>query len=375
MMKILRCLFLLLAVSSSFRSLNAQEYHCYFGNIHAHSSYSDGNKDSISSHVMTPAQCFQFAKKSEHFDFLGISEHNHGQAKMHLVNYAKGIAAASAANEDGRFVCMYGMEYGVIKNGGHIIIYGMDKLIGWEPGNYDIFSAKSDYPHLFQLLAANPSVFATLAHPAVTDYGDLLSKSYDAATDKAVVGIAISSGPAFSTAEDYSNASAINYYSYYKRLLALGYQVGPTMDHDNHNTTFGRMSHTRTVVLSTMLVRDSIMAAYHANRFYASEDWNTQVNFTINGKPMGSRLANTAGIHIAVKVKDPDQDDQVKSFKIWYGRPGSDNNATVFRQVNGQQELQIDQPLQANDSWYYFVEITQKDGDRIVTSPIWVSHD
>src|ERR1700754_323082 len=164
----------------------AQPYHYYFGNIHAHTIYSDGAKDSALTRVMTPADCYKFAKSSQHFDFLGISEHNHSGAKMHLSSYAKGLAQADAATDNGKFVCLYGMEYGVINNGGHVVIYGFDKLIGWEHGNYDIFSEKFDYESLFKIISKNPKAFATLAHPAITDYNQLISKPYDPVIDEAV---------------------------------------------------------------------------------------------------------------------------------------------------------------------------------------------
>ncbi|MFC7670673.1 hypothetical protein ACFQT0_27290 [Hymenobacter humi] len=56
------------------------------GNIHAHSSYSDGNQDGLAT---TPLQDFQYAAASLHSDFLGISEHNHSQAGMSLPNFAR----------------------------------------------------------------------------------------------------------------------------------------------------------------------------------------------------------------------------------------------------------------------------------------------
>ena len=56
------------------------QYNFYYGNLHAHSAYSDGNKDKAGTHLKDPAGCYEFAKKSKDFDFLGISEHNHSQA-------------------------------------------------------------------------------------------------------------------------------------------------------------------------------------------------------------------------------------------------------------------------------------------------------
>jgi hypothetical protein len=128
--------------------LSAQTYNHYRGNLHAHSAYSDGNKDSASSHVNSPAGCYDYAKGSKAFDFLGISEHNHYTNKenpgMHLEDYAKGLQQAEDENDDGDFVCMYGMEYGTFA-AGHVLIYGFDKLIGWEEDKHDVFNGTTDY--------------------------------------------------------------------------------------------------------------------------------------------------------------------------------------------------------------------------------------
>lgn len=353
----------------------SQDYNYYFGNIHAHSSYSDGSKDGAQTNVKTPAECYAFAKGAQHFDFLGISEHNHSQAGMKLANYSKGLAQATAVNEDGRFVSMYGMEYGVIKNGGHILIYGFNQLIGWEPGNNQIFSAKSDYESLFKIIATGSNqAFATLAHPASTDYGNLISKPYDNTADQAITGVAVSSGPAFSTKTDYSDRVPLKHYSYYKKLLALGYIVGPTMDHDNHNTTFGKMSASRTVVLSTVLNRDSLINAYRANRFYASEDWDAKVDFKINNQVLGSYLKNIPQLSITAAVSDPDPGDEVKSIKLMYGKPGKGESAEVLKTVVDQNQLSASLTLQKGDAYYFFLEITQRDGDKIITSPIWAKN-
>src|SRR5690606_11608017 len=98
----------------------------YFGNLHAHSSYSDGNRDSS---TLTPIDDYTSAANSLCMDFLGISDHNHFTATsnpgMLLAKYHQGLADAAsfnAANPD--FLALYGMEWGVQNNGGHVLIYG-----------------------------------------------------------------------------------------------------------------------------------------------------------------------------------------------------------------------------------------------------------
>ena len=133
------------------------QYNFYFGNIHSHSSYSDGNKDSTTSGYYYPGQDYNYVKASYHMDFLGIAEHNHYSSNnnpgMHVADYARGLYQADTANKEGTFVCMYGMEWGVISNGGHVVTYGVPSLVGWEFGsggwgssnNYDIYCVKSNY--------------------------------------------------------------------------------------------------------------------------------------------------------------------------------------------------------------------------------------
>lgn len=358
--------------------LYSQTYNFYYGNIHAHSAYSDGNKDSTTSHVNSPAGCYAYAKNSQHFDFLGISEHNHftgnNNPGMHVADYSKGLQQANAENDDGHFVCMYGMEYGVITNGGHVLIYGVDSLIGWEANNHEIFNGKFDYKSLWKLLAARPNAFANLAHPDDNHFKNLLNTSFDSKADAAICGVTIKTGPAFSKKKNYSENPSGSFYTYYKAMLAKGYKVGPTIDHDTHNTVFGRSHHSRTVVLAQELSRDSIMDGFRKMRFYASDDWNVKVDFTINGFPMGSEISSpVTSIDINVTVDD-DASDIVASIKVLNGRPGSNLSSTLLSgaSVTNTNSMHVTKNV-TSAKRYYYLEVVQKDGDKIYTSPIWIN--
>ncbi|NTW34237.1 MAG: hypothetical protein HGB12_16735, partial [Bacteroidetes bacterium] len=170
----------------------SQQYNYYFGDIHTHSSYSDGNDDHI---LTTPYEDFNYAKKSLHFDFLGISDHNH---MLSPLNFHKGLNDADSANENGKFVCLFGIEWGLFANG-HVVIYGYDSLIGWEPGNYDVYNSETDYAGLFEKIAASQSAFALLAHPSTKHFSNLISSDYYSDADEAIVGMPYRSGKAYST--------------------------------------------------------------------------------------------------------------------------------------------------------------------------------
>jgi len=382
-------LFFTFIILSGFYSAKCQ-YNFYFGNIHSHSSYSDGNKDSAATGYYYPGQDYYYAKGSYHMDFLGISEHNHYSGNnnpgMHVAHYGLGLYQADTSNNNGTFVSMYGMEWGTIGQGGHVVVYGVPLLIGWESGsgawgpsnNYNVYCAKGDFASFWPIVQSYPTAFCTLAHPETGDYGNLLDAApYVANTDSVVAGVAVRSGSAFSITTNYTDLPAGLYEDKFLKALARGYHVGPTIDHDNHNTTFGRTNKSRTVVLASSLHRDSIMAAFRANRFYASDDWNAQVNFTINGKFMGTDFTSTGNSSISVTVNDPDApgdpNDNINKIEIFYGITGSGTVASLLSSNTGSASLNHNHATSIGTNYYYFAKITQVDGNIIWTAPIWVN--
>lgn len=365
--------YVLLALNSF---CNAQTYNYYFGNIHAHSSYSDGNKDSSTSLLTTPLQDFNYANASQHIDFYGISEHNHFSAGMKSPSYYhQGIIDADAATTDGSFVALYGMEWGVISGGGHVIVYGYDSLIGWDANDYDVFVAKNDYTRLWQKINEKQGAFAYLAHPDPSDFGGLFGNPVDLSADNAIVGLAGRSGPAFSTNTTYSNPSTSNNIADYNNALKLGYHLGVGLDHDTHNSVFGRQTSGRLVVMAASLTRNSILEAFRKMRFYCSDDWNVKVNFTISNQPMGSIVTQTGAATINVSITDPDISEAVSSIAVYYGTPGSGSNPTILNSVTNSSLLSYTHTLANNATCYYYLKITQADGDVIWTSPIWYTRN
>ncbi len=352
----------------------AQTYNYYYGNLHSHSDYSDGNQDKASSGLSLPWQDFNFAKSSYHMDFLGISEHNHSNAGMALANFSKGFTQADTTTT-ASFISLYGMEWGVTTNSydGHVLIYGVNQLIGWEAGNYDVYCAKSDYPSLWPIINGYSNSFATLCHPSNGQFQNLDGTSLNTDAETALVGCVVRSGAAFSTTTDYSDAPATLYETYFRKLLAKGYHIGPTIDHDNHNTTFGRTAKTRTVVLATSLSAANIIDAYRNMRFYASDDWNAQVSFTVGADQMGSVINTYGSSNINVTVTDPDAGDNVSAIQVYYGVPGSGTAATVLTSNSSSSSLNYTHTTSVGDNYYYYAKITQADGDIMWTAPIWIT--
>ena len=291
------------------------------------------------------------------------------------VYYHKGIADADSANQDGTFVAMYGMEYGVISSGGHVIVYGSDKLFGWDLNDYDVYNSEYDYAGLFAKVKALPNAFAYLCHPMPGDYTGLLSTApYSLTADSAIVGSCSRSGPAFSTNNNYTGSSTGNYINQWQDGLAKGYHLGIGLDHDTHNSVFGRQSAGRLVILATALTRANVYDAFKKRHFYSSDDWNAQATFTVNAQPMGTVMTMTGNPVIHVSVMDPDS-EKVASIQLFYGVPGSGRVSTVLTSNSNSRTFDFTPAVPDGRSFYYYAEITQADGDVIWTSPIWYTRN
>lgn len=351
----------------------AQTYNFYFGNLHSHTGYSDGNDDGNSP---TPTSAFNYVKSSLNMHFLGVSEHNHNEStNMSLVNWAGLKSQTAAANQDGTFVCMYGMEYGTISQGGHFLIYEFDSLIGWNPGAHQVYVAKGDFINLYPKIKNHPGAFATLAHPASSDFGGIFTGAYNSMWDDVVVGVAMRNGPSTSTNTTYTDPASSTYNARYTDLLKLGYHVAPSIDHDNHNTTFGRTTQGRTVVLATSLTKENIADAYRNRRFYASDDYNLKITYTIGSKQMGSITTQAGTPTISVSIAD-DNGEATSTIALMSGVPGSGSTPTQLTSVSNSNTLTYTHTGLTNlSNRYYYLVVTQADGHQAWTAPIWYTRN
>ncbi len=349
-----------------------------YGNLHGHSTHSDGHPSTLE-----PVNDYAFAMQAQGMDFLGISEHNHSTAGLHIADYKKGIVQADTTNgklniAGNPFIALHGMEWGTISGGGHVVVYGyLDSLIGWETGsgpwgptnNYDSYVAKSDYLALFDKVRSVPTAIATLAHPNSGDFTGLTG-GYKGVADSAVSGVAIESGPAFSTSTTYNDFPAsLAYITYYKNLLKQGYRLGANMDQDNHEMTYGTANTNRMVVLAKDRTRESLLAGIKAMRIYATNDYNAKVSFTIGNYIMGSSILSPSDLTGAISVTDGDGEG-ISAIQLWGGKVRG-GDATLLQTATTNTTFTTS--AAQGETWYYFAIITQADGNKIVTSPIWVT--
>ena len=343
----------------------------YFGNLHSHTSYSDGTS--------TPAAAYQYARFTAPtpLDFLAVTDHNHsGAGPMTPALYQQGRTQAAAATVDGEFVALYGQEWG-ITDGGHVNIFEAPVLFGWEAGKYDVFVAQDDYTGLYTAIANNPSAWGAIAsfcHPAASDFESFALTSDGAAV---VRGIALINGPAFSTVTDESDVGNTGFDPQLATALRRGFFVSPIGDQDNHAATWGASTQTRTAVLAAALTKADILGGIAARRTYATQDHNVLVHLQANGWPMGSRFAAAigGGVHFDVLVDDPDG-EATSLVELYRGVPGA-SDAVLIATAPGVSHFvhrDEEQPVPGDGAQrVYYLRITQADHHRIWTAPVEVT--
>jgi hypothetical protein len=368
-------------------------YTVYYGSLHGQTNDSDGGGDLATCNSSQAAQsgkygpdtAFPYAK-SKGLDFFANTDHNHyfdGSSGLGSIpaataknRFTAGLTFASnytAANPG--FLAMYGMEWGVISNGGHLNIFNSDELYSWEydPSNQlygHRFVAKNDYATLYSVMRAAGQV-GQFNHPDTsgqfiingTDFG------YTADGDEVMVLAEISNTSAFSNKDDESQQPGSGYETAFRKILERGFHVAPATNQDNHCANWGSAYTNRTAVLipnGTPLTKASFVDALRARRVFATHDKNSQLVFSANGAIMGSRINNTGVLNLSVGFANT-AGKTASLVEIWQGVPGRNGTMTLLSNSATYSHTPSDGPH------VYYAKLTQSDGKILWSAPIWVN--
>ncbi|WP_424682014.1 CehA/McbA family metallohydrolase [Frateuria sp. YIM B11624] len=369
-------------------------YTIYYGDLHSQTNHSDGGGDLATCHgeqppqssAYGPADAYQYAM-NRGLDMLMTSEHNHMFDGSTGTNtsadpataknlFASGLQAASsfrAAHPN--FLAVYGQEWGVISNGGHMNIFNADGLIEWEKNSAgqligDYYIAKGDYASLYTLMRQHGWI-GQFNHPASsgqfvvngTNFG------YTADGDAVMVLAEVLNSSAFSVNTSETETSRPNYEAAFNTILERGYHVAPSSDQDNHCANWGASYTNRTGVLipsGTALSLASFLDALRARRVFATEDKAGQIVLTANGHLMGERFGNSGPLTLTVDYAST-AGDSAQRVQVFQGVPGSNGTVTELS------ETATTTVTPAAGEHFYYAKITQADGNRLWSAPVWVT--
>ena len=313
----------------------------YFGLLHSHSSISDG--------TLSAQDCFLQAAAMEGLDFFALTDHSDSldnPASLSEVPdselWAAGKAAAQAAT-NGDFLGIYGFEMSWGNGLGHIGTFGTPGFVSWRQGEFSDF--RTGLQNFYAALSGVEGAIGQFHHPSLL-YGyfqDFAFLSPEA--DRAMALLEVGS-PDLPT----------DYYGY-DLALELGWHVAPTNNHPS----------CRTVIYAQALTEEAIYAAIRSRRVYATEDPDLSIHYSMNGNPMGSRLKRWQigdSAEILLTLSDPT--DPIGTVEV-IGEKG----ISLGKQTSDSQWFTGEFSLPA-DQRYYYIKVTQPDGDTAVTAPIWV---
>ena len=369
-------------------------YTVYFANLHSQTNHSDGGApvtscSSASAPLSTPngpAEAYTYAK-GRGLDILMTSEHNHMYDGSSGTNtsadpatarslYQSGLTAAASFNAaNPGFLGVYGMEWGVINNGGHMNIFNSNDLLGWEYNGSgqllaDTFTDKPDYAGLYTLMRQR-GVVAQFNHPASS--GQFLvggvPLGYSADGDQAMVLCEVLNTSAFSTNTSETETGRSTYESACKKALEAGFHVAFSTNQDNHCANWGSAYTNRTGILipnGTPLTQASFIAALKARRVYATMDKTAQLILTANGRLMGERFVNTGPLNLVANFAST-SGKSASTVSIVEGVPGRNGTPT---ELSKSASTTITPSVGEH---FYYAKITQSDGNILWSAPIWVT--
>lgn len=368
-----------------------------FGNLHSHTSYSDGSG--------TPDQAFKMACDAG-LDFFAITEHNHDkgdgkgdrrdgrmiatQPTLYKGTSAALVETADRLNRAGRCVTLYGQEFSTISSGNHMNIFDVSRIIDAPNGRFD---------KLVEWLDANPDsrgvrALAQFNHPetgkdAEFDYGrDDFGTGGDANWVQAMAPyvslIEVLNAPALRRGTDQRTTSRE---SLYFRYLNLGFHLAPSVGQDNHYQNWGVSTDARVAAITADFSRAGIIDALRRRHAYASEDKNLRVVFKAGDALQGDIIVPPAlGSELSLTLEIKDDDEPQANYRVDVfkdapgGKPASAPVETYRLTGNQLVPVSLEGIRFEGAGEYVLLRITQYsdaddehvEEDRLWTAPIWL---
>lgn len=331
------------------------DWNVYFGQLHAHTNLSDGTG--------SVEEAFDYASKVENLDFFAVTDHSDsfdnadaGEIAKDGAGISTGWAAgkqAAASVTNGNFVGLFGFEmtWPEDKQLGHISTFNTP---GWQTRDQEDFeNVPTALEHYYKALTTVPGSVSQFNHPD-TIHGDFERFDHYSPQYDAVISLL-----------EVAGEDGVVDCAYYDLALDKGWHVAPTNNQNNHNGQWGDASRARTVILAETLTEEALYDAMKDRRVYATQDSDLTVYYTLNGAVMGSILPKSKEAEITVFLSDP-TDEAIGNVEVV-----ADGGEVIDRAYVGTPAKVLELSVSGGHN-YYYLRITQPDGDVAVTAPVWM---
>jgi hypothetical protein len=334
------------------------EYNVYYGGFHNHYHITD-----LSDAFGEPEQAYRYARCVAGLDFFGLSDHDVSQSGA-AYNQVKTLADLYDA--DGSFAAFWGFEWSSDYYG-HVTVVNTGDFTSY------IHPQTQTFQQLCSWLSAR-NCFAIFNHPTGIYRFKSEFDHFQGPVCGKFVGIELWNMYRETAFNEYYYNDG--YYAndtlkgFYDEALSRGWKIGAAGGFDNHNATWGTAIDCRLAVLARRLTRQDIFDAMIARRFFSTLDKNIALSFTIAGREMGSTISSRGVLPYApVEIRAFDGDNEVFTEVVLF-----DKNHNKRRTWHPDAAaVDITDTLMVGSGDYYYVKVTQEDGDEAISSPVWVS--
>lgn len=370
----------------------------FFGNLHAHTAYSDGKG--------TPDDAYLHARDVAKLDFLALTEHNHllGGDKATAVQRTRLytgpepwalVPTARKFTQPGRFVALHGQEFSSMSKGNHVNVFDVDDVIDVPNGAFDQLLRWLDR----RRDARGRRAVLMLNHPGLgrpgktidaneygrDDFGDDAGWVREMGAATSLIEL-VNGGPKTPLMRRWASQIMEEHYKMY---LRLGFRLAPTADQDNHEWDWGNATEARTGILASELTREALLEAMRARHVYASEDANLRVVVRVNGHLCGDVVPSAPpaeDLQIELQIRDEDEPEATYTVDVFTGTVGGELAVlTKSVQTRGNtppgRARALDGVRLSRPGEFVYFRLTQQnaapaaDGtqrpDRVWTAPVW----
>jgi hypothetical protein len=323
-----------------------EDYNLFFGDIHGHNVHCDGSGSAD--------EYYRWARDVRLLDFSALTNHVE-EAKRYRVQDFWPIVKEKAAqyNEPGRFVSFLAFEWGSWERFG-------DKCVYYEIEEGDCFGANAESSNtpdkLWRLLRGKPAI--TIAHHC--KYGGKTDWSYHDPELQPLVEIYSTWGSSEEGGEHCV-----------QKAWDKGYKLGVLAGSDTHTGTPGNEGAGLAAVWAKELTRKDLFEALRKRRCYGTTGTRILLDFHLNDRMMGNEIREERGEErvVTVLAAGTANIDTIEILK---------NNAVVHTQRGSGKVARLEWSDPENERAagredFYYVRVTQTDGNRAWSSPIWIS--
>lgn len=349
-----------------------QKERIYWGDIHTHTMYSDGRG--------TPAETYEFAYRISALDFASVSDHSFLTTDA-MWREIKDVT--NRYNQPGRFVTFLAYEWsGQTEVGGDHNVYTSDPdmpiLRCYSYYNYDnlrmYHGPDPGAAHVEQLFRRLSEQFRNENILVIPHFG---GRPGNPAWHNPQLQRQIEIFSDHRRSEDWAS-----------QFLQRGYRLGIMASTDNHSGNAGYGVRRREVVrgdegelysrrspaeagtslvaaYAPRLTRNDVFQALYHRRTYATTGTRILLNFEIDGFPMGSEIRAVRPPTIFVEATGTAPIRTVRVVKngaiIHALQPKGASVRFRYQDLSGEYKNQ-----------FYYVDLVQVDGEKAISSPIWI---